>query len=174
MWLKESPWNPFNIEFKWHSWNLEWIDLTEFLTFVFSLKTQCMSYSRPFSISITPTEDIVLTRISIAEFQSLVDKGEQSTTSISVFNSNDQKVREMEVSNMQIILKLRSNAGKLLRIKQNIFAIDSKQTISFDSVVSSFGWFLVRIPSKIVDDIIKKYNDSKVLDSWTRLFHFHL
>lgn len=113
--------------------------MTEFLTFVFSLKTQYMSYSRPFSISITPTEDIVLTRISIDEFQSLVDKGEQSTTSISVFNSNDQKVREMEVSNMQIILKLRSNAGKLLRIKQNIFAIDSKQTISFDSAASSFG-----------------------------------
>lgn len=104
------------------------------------LKTHWMSYSRPFSISITPAEDIILTCNGFGEFLSVVDKGEQSTTSISVLNSNDQKVIIILVFHVQIILKLRSNAGKLLRIKQNLFAIDSKQTISFDSDTVSFGW----------------------------------
>ena len=98
-----------------------------------------MSYSRPFSISITPAEDIILTCNGFGEFLSVVDKGEQSTTSISVLNSNDQKVIIILVFHVQIILKLRSNAGKLLRIKQNLFAIDSKQTISFGSDTVSFG-----------------------------------
>ena len=98
-----------------------------------------MSYSRPFSISITPTEDIILTCNEFGVSPSVVDKGEQSTTSISVLNSNDQKVIIIVVFHVQIILKLRSNAGKLLRIKQNLFAIDSKQTISFDSDTFSFG-----------------------------------
>ena len=75
-----------------------------------------MSYSRPFSISITPAEDIILTCNGFGEFLSVVDKGEQSTTSISVLNSNDQKVIIILVFHVQIILKLRLIPSKQLAL----------------------------------------------------------
>lgn len=64
---------------------------------------------------------------------SVVESGESAEATVSVVNSNDQKVGVFYRCDVQILIKLRSNAGKLLRIKHSMFALDSKQKITLDS-----------------------------------------
>ena len=93
------------------------------------------------SLAITPADTIELN----------LANGESAEASVSVVNSNDQKV----------LIKLRSNAGKLLRIKHSMFALDSKQKITLD----------IRIPSKFVDELIQKYTESGSLECYKLQFN---
>lgn len=69
---------------------------------------------------------------------SVVANGESAEASVSVVNSNDQKVGFFSRIDVQVLIKLRSNAGKLLRIKHSMFALDSKQKITLDSRSAHF------------------------------------
>ena len=65
---------------------------------------------------------------------SVVANGESAEAAVSVVNSSDQKVGVFYHVDVQVLIKLRSNAGKLLRIKHGMFALDSKQKITLDSI----------------------------------------
>ena len=96
----------------------------------------------------------------------LVVQGEQATTTISVLNPNEQKAMAQRRLEMQIVVKLRSNAGKKIRIKNGSFALDSQQSITLEGSSCIRELPLVKIQPKVVDELLKGYMESKTFESF--------
>ncbi|KAK8829533.1 hypothetical protein WA556_005451 [Blastocystis sp. ATCC 50177/Nand II] len=99
-----------------------------------------MNNASDLTIVLTPSDSIKMELV----------QGEQATTTISVLNPNEQK----------IIVKLRSNAGKKIRIRNGSFALDSQQSITLE----------VKIHPKVVDELLKGYMESKTFESYRLQF----
>lgn len=61
--------------------------------------------------------------------------------------------------------KLRSNAGKKIRIRNGSFALDSQQSITLEGSNRDGVFHVVKIHPKVVDELLKGYMESKTFES---------
>lgn len=62
-------------------------------------------------------------------------------------------------------MKLRSNAGKKIRIRNGSFALDSQQSITLEGSNRDGVFHVVKIHPKVVDELLKGYMESKTFES---------
>ena len=62
-------------------------------------------------------------------------------------------------------MKLRSNAGKKIRIRNGSFALDSQQSITLECSNRDGVFHVVKIHPKVVDELLKGYMESKTFES---------